>query len=207
MSPHAETSLNADRKAFVELMRHLKKIDPLRTVIMVQVENEAGNYGSVRDFSPAAQKLFDASVPASLVHALKTKAGTWQQVFGKDADEFFNAWSIASYIGKVAAARFFCKEILPGIACYIGGKHTYQSQYVSVSTAKGTAVLASDNMYLYENLDKHMPIAATLDADSNLRALDRMKQIASSPRLIIPGHDPTVFTRFSAAGDRVAKIE
>jgi len=99
------------------------------------------------------------------------------------------------------------QEIMPGIACYVGGKHTYQSQYVSVSTAKGTAVLASDNMYLYENLEKHVPIAATLDADSNLRAQDRMKQIASDPRLIIPGHDPAVFTRFPAAGDRVAKIE
>ena len=99
------------------------------------------------------------------------------------------------------------QEILPGIACFTGGKHTYQSQYVSVSTAKGTAVLASDNMYLYENLERHVPIAATLDPDSNLHAQDRMKQIASNPRLIVPGHDPAVFTRFPAAGDRVAKIE
>jgi glyoxylase-like metal-dependent hydrolase (beta-lactamase superfamily II) len=99
------------------------------------------------------------------------------------------------------------QEIMPGVACYIGGKHTYQSQYVSVSTAKGTVVLASDNMYLYENLDKHVPIAATLDPESNLRAQDRMKQIASDPRLIIPGHDPAVFAKFPAAGDRVAKIE
>ena len=100
MSPHATTTLEADRKAFVELMRHLKQVDSQRTVIMVQVENEAGTYGSVRDFSPAAQKLFNAPVPA----ALKTKAGNWQQVFGKDADEFFNAWSIADFVGRVAAA-------------------------------------------------------------------------------------------------------
>jgi len=99
------------------------------------------------------------------------------------------------------------QEILPGIACFIGGKHTFQSQYVSVSTAKGPVVLASDNMYLYENLEKHLPIAATLDPDSNLRAQDRMKQIANDPRFIIPGHDPAVFTKFPAAGDRVAKIE
>lgn len=104
MSPHSAAAFEADRKAFVELMRHLKQVDSRRTVIMVQVENEAGTYGSVRDFSRAAQKLIDASVPASLVQALKTRSGTWQQVFGKDADEFFNAWSIANYIGKVAAA-------------------------------------------------------------------------------------------------------
>jgi beta-galactosidase GanA len=104
MSPHAVTTLEADRKAFVELMRHLRQVDAQHTVIMVQVENESGTYGSARDYSPAAQKLFDAAVPVDLVHALKKKQGTWQQVFGKDADEFFHAWSIASYIGRVAAA-------------------------------------------------------------------------------------------------------
>jgi hypothetical protein len=30
--------------------------------------------------------------------------GTWRQVFGDDADEFFHAWSVARYIGYVAAA-------------------------------------------------------------------------------------------------------
>ena len=54
-------------------------------------------------------------------------------------------------------------------------------EYVGVSTGAGTVILASDNMYLYENLEKHVPIAATLDAASNLRAQDRMKQLAASP--------------------------
>jgi hypothetical protein len=68
-------------------------------------------------------------------------------------------------------------------------------------------VLASDNMYLYENLDKHTPIAATLDADSNLRAQDRMKQIAGNPKLIVPGHDPAVFERFPKISENVARID
>src|SRR5690242_9240317 len=109
--------------------------------------------------------------------------------------------------GRVQLVNGDDQQILPGIACFTGGKHTYQSQYVSVSTAKGTVVLASDNMYLYENLEKHVPIAQTLDADSNLRAQDRMKQIASNPRLIVPGHDPAVFTKFALVEPRVAKIE
>src|SRR5262249_43966921 len=77
------------------------------------------------------------------------------------------------------------QPVLPGIRCYTGGKHTYQSQYCSVSTRSGTVVLASDNMYLYENLEKHAPIAQTLDAASNLRAQDRMKQLAAKPEVII----------------------
>ena len=93
------------------------------------------------------------------------------------------------------------------MTCYIGGKHTYQSQYVGVKTKAGTVVLASDNMYLYENLEKHLPIAQTLDAASNLRAQDRMKQIAGSPRLIVPGHDPAMFERFAKVNERVVRIE
>ncbi|HEV7442060.1 MAG TPA: beta-galactosidase, partial [Steroidobacteraceae bacterium] len=104
LSPHATTTLAADRNAFVQLMRHLKEVDAQHTVIMVQVENESGTYGSVRDYSPAAQKLFAAAVPATLLRSLQRKPGTWQQVFGHDADEFFHAWSIASYIQQIAAA-------------------------------------------------------------------------------------------------------
>jgi len=108
--------------------------------------------------------------------------------------------------GKVGLVKGDAQAILPGITCYTGGKHTYQSQYVGVQTAAGTVVLASDNMYLYENLEKHVPIGATLDAISNLRAQDRMKQIAGRARMIVPGHDPAVFTRFPNLSPGVAKI-
>jgi glyoxylase-like metal-dependent hydrolase (beta-lactamase superfamily II) len=106
--------------------------------------------------------------------------------------------------GRVGLVNGDAQEILPGITCYTGGKHTYASQFVAVNTAGGTVVLASDNVYLYENLERHVPIAATLDADSNLRAQDRMKQLAGE--WVIPGHDPAVLTRFHANESGVAKI-
>lgn len=102
------------------------------------------------------------------------------------------------------------KEILPGITVYTGGRHTYASQYIGVRTAKGTVVLASDNAYTYENLAKHAPIAQTFapaDTIANVAAQDRMRHIASDPRLIVPGHDPEIFTRFPTPGSGVAKIE
>ncbi len=109
--------------------------------------------------------------------------------------------------GRVGLVNGDAQEIFPGITCYIGGKHTFQSQYVGVQTSAGTVVLASDNMYLYENLQKHAPIGATLDAASNLRAQDRMKQIAAKPELIIPGHDPAVFAKFPNPAPGVARIQ
>jgi glyoxylase-like metal-dependent hydrolase (beta-lactamase superfamily II) len=109
--------------------------------------------------------------------------------------------------GRVRLVDGDAKEILPGVTVYTGGRHTYASQYVGVNTKAGRMVIASDNLYLYENLDKHVPIAQTFDAKSNLAAQDRMKQLATIPRLIIPGHDPEVFVRFPKPGNGVARLD
>ncbi len=108
--------------------------------------------------------------------------------------------------GRVSFVNGDDQQILPGIHAYIGGKHTFASQFVTVPTASGTVVLASDNMYLYQNLDKHLPIAQTLDATSNLKAQDRMRSLASTPRLIVPGHDPQEFDRFPAIAPGIVEI-
>jgi len=108
--------------------------------------------------------------------------------------------------GRVALVNGDDQEIIPGLKVYTGGKHTWQSQYVGVQTRAGTVVLASDNMYLYENLDQRVPIAQTVDPIKNLLAQDRMKTLAASPRLIIPGHDPAVFERFEKVAPGVVRI-
>jgi glyoxylase-like metal-dependent hydrolase (beta-lactamase superfamily II) len=108
--------------------------------------------------------------------------------------------------GRVTFVNGDDQEIIPGITCYIGGKHTFQSQFVGVNSGAGKVVLASDNLYFYENLEKHVPIGTTLDAASNLRAQDRMRQIATSPELIVPGHDPAVFKKFPQVADRIVEI-
>jgi len=99
------------------------------------------------------------------------------------------------------------QEIIPGIVAYTGGKHTYASQYLGVATAAGTVVVASDSLYLYENLEKRLPLGATGDRNADLRVQTRMLSIASSPSLIVPGHDSAVFERFPKPGGGVAKIE
>jgi len=99
------------------------------------------------------------------------------------------------------------REILEGIRVYTGGKHTFASQYVTVATRSGPVVLASDNAYLFENLEGRLAIAQTLDAASNLEAQARMLRLAARPSLVVPGHDPAVFTRFPASGRGVARID
>jgi glyoxylase-like metal-dependent hydrolase (beta-lactamase superfamily II) len=112
--------------------------------------------------------------------------------------------------GRVTLVDGDAREIIPGITVYTGGRHTFASQYVGVTTAAGTVVLASDNAYVYANLATHTPIGVTFspgDTTTNRQALERMERIATSPRLIVPGHDPDVFIRFPTPGNGVARIQ
>ncbi|MGB7724665.1 MAG: beta-galactosidase, partial [Dehalococcoidales bacterium] len=121
LSSHCKANLEADKKAFTALCKHLKTKDGNdRTVIALQVENEPGIIGSDRDYSPAAQTVYDSKVPAKLIAAMKAagkgkiydiwqesggkKSGTWPELFGWEAGELMTAWSIASYIDAVSAA-------------------------------------------------------------------------------------------------------
>jgi beta-galactosidase GanA len=102
-TPLSRNTLEADKRAFVALMRHIRKIDPDHTVIMVQPQNEVGSYGSPRDFSPEANRLFAGPIPAELARKIG-KSGTWSQVFPDRPDQAFNAWYTARYIDEIAAA-------------------------------------------------------------------------------------------------------
>jgi glyoxylase-like metal-dependent hydrolase (beta-lactamase superfamily II) len=109
--------------------------------------------------------------------------------------------------GKVTLLTGDDETSISGIAFGVGGKHTWASQFVVADTRSGKVVIASDNMYLYENLDEHKAIAQTLDAVSNLRTQDRMRLLAATPRLLVPGHDTAVFSRFPAVSDRIVRID
>ncbi|WP_245531430.1 DUF5597 domain-containing protein [Asticcacaulis biprosthecium] len=109
LSPLYETTRDADKRAYVRMMEHIKAIDgSQRTVIMIQPQNEVGVYGTARDYSAKANALMAQPVPQALLTRLNKQPAAgqndWNSVFGKDADEFFHAWSIASYVDTIAAA-------------------------------------------------------------------------------------------------------
>ena len=108
--------------------------------------------------------------------------------------------------GRVKLVDGDDRQILPGIRVYTGGKHTFASQFVGVTTAHGTLILASDNAYLYKNIENGLPIAQTLDATANVAAQKRMVELAGDVTRVIPGHDPAVFTRFKLVAPNVAKL-
>jgi glyoxylase-like metal-dependent hydrolase (beta-lactamase superfamily II) len=111
--------------------------------------------------------------------------------------------------GRLTLVNGDNKEIIPGIRVYTGSKHTYNSQYVLVKSGKQHTVLASDNVWIYANLDHLIPPVktGTLDPAGYIRAMKRMKTLASSPKLIIPGHDGQVFQRFPFLSYGIVEIK
>lgn len=98
-------------------------------------------------------------------------------------------------------------EILPGIKVFIGSKHTFESQYVLVNSDSNPVIIASDNAWFYYNLISLLPIPFTFDSKAYSENLQRMKTMVSNMDLIIPGHDPLVFSKFPKVTDDVVKIK
>ena len=103
LSAVSEENMKADAKAFRAVMKHIREVDSAeQTVIMMQVENEAGILTTPRDYSPEANALFNGPIPQDLSNYLKKNknnlskdlakawkaagsktSGTWEEVFGK----------------------------------------------------------------------------------------------------------------------------
>ena len=125
LSVFSSRLMDADRAAFVALMKHLAAVDTDHRVIMVQVNNESGLLRDSRDRSPLAEAAWKQAVPPALTRYLadhrgtlkpeldavwarqnRRSAGTWAEVFGTDwqADEIFMAWHFGRYMEALAAA-------------------------------------------------------------------------------------------------------
>ncbi len=124
LSPFAKENCDADARAFIAFLRHLREIDGVNhTVIMVQVENEIGMIGDARDRSDIADRLFSQAVPMEFMqylqqrkeqllpefravweaHGFKSR-GSWEEVFGEGpgSEEMFMAWHFARYVDRIA---------------------------------------------------------------------------------------------------------
>jgi glyoxylase-like metal-dependent hydrolase (beta-lactamase superfamily II) len=87
-------------------------------------------------------------------------------------------------------------EVLPGIAVHPTGGHSAGLQFVTVETARGKVVLASDVTHFYENMETYRPFSTALHIGEMLDAFDTLRAHAATPQHIVPGHDPIVMRRY-----------
>ena len=90
-------------------------------------------------------------------------------------------------------------QVAPGIELTQVGGHTAGQAIVTVATATGPAVLASDAAHYYEELDLDRPFVAVADLAGMYAAFDQVRELAAEPgALLVAGHDPLVAERFPA---------
>ena len=83
-------------------------------------------------------------------------------------------------------------EVAEGVTVHCLGGHSRGLQAVRVRTEAGWLCLASDATHYYENVFENKPFPIVVDLEDMLRGFARLHELASSPQLIIPGHDPLV---------------
>ena len=89
-------------------------------------------------------------------------------------------------------------EFAPGVWLHHVGGHTAGLQVVRVHTRVGWLVLASDAFHFYANRDLKSPFPIVFHVGDMLTAFERVTRLADDERLIVPGHDPLVRSRFPA---------
>jgi len=89
--------------------------------------------------------------------------------------------------------------LAPGIELIEVGGHTPGQLIVTVAVpGGGTAVLASDALHFYEEVERDRPFAILADLPAMYRAYDTLAQLASQPGThLVAGHDPAVRDRFA----------
>jgi glyoxylase-like metal-dependent hydrolase (beta-lactamase superfamily II) len=78
------------------------------------------------------------------------------------------------------------------------GGHTVGTQAVRVRAAGRVLVLASDAVHFMEELDRDMPYSIVADLPAMYRSYDRLRELAVSGAVIIPGHDSSTVARFAS---------
>ena len=96
--------------------------------------------------------------------------------------------------------------LAPGIELIEVGGHTPGQLVAAVATpAGGTAVLASDALHFYQEVEHDRPFAIVADLPAMYRAYDTLAQLAAQPGTqLVAGHDPEVRVRFAPYGPLLA---
>lgn len=115
----------------------------------------------------------------------------------------FDLSDVTAMVAKVYAERVIfhdgTAEIAPNLTVHKVGGHSRGLQIVRVLTRRGWVVLGSDAAHFYANFEQGRPFPVLESVSDMLEGFNTMRQLASSPRHIIPGHDPLVIARYPGA--------
>jgi glyoxylase-like metal-dependent hydrolase (beta-lactamase superfamily II) len=98
------------------------------------------------------------------------------------------------------------RQILPGIHCLLSPGHTVALQTVAVNTARGTAIVGSDCAHVFRNYQEDWPSALIVDLVGWMKTYDNVRERASSPDLLFPGHDRLLMENYPAVARDITRL-
>jgi len=93
------------------------------------------------------------------------------------------------------------RPIAPGIELIQVGGHTPGQAVVTVATAGGPVVLASDAVHYFEELERDRPFSIVASLADMYAAFDQIRELAHGGARVVAGHDPLVAERFGHPAD------
>ncbi len=165
--------------------------DAIENVIITHMHYD--HSGTVRDLSNAQLQLQEREL----------RWVTSSEMFERSAQGSFETDDVVNVVRGLYDRRLELHkgawQFAPGVEVHLVPGHTPGIQVVSVNTARGKVVLASDSTHYYENMETGEPFATTYDAAQVREGFKKLHELADSSRHIIPGHDPLVMQRSPAA--------
>ena len=156
--------------------------------------DNARNGGAAEDF------------PRAMLHV---SAIGWKDNLARRTDAGWNSYvdfAFSDFIERqrqVGRVRLVDSHtVFPGLrTVYLGG-HSECSQAVLVDTAEGTAIFASDELYLYQLLEENI-LPKILTTEHRYRnAIRRLVELVeSNDGILIPSHDSRVWQAYETTGD------
>lgn len=114
----------------------------------------------------------------------------------------FEADDVTAMVRKVFDGRVTFHDgdqnLAPGISVHHVGGHSKGLQVVRVWTRRGWMVVASDASHFYANMNEGRAFFLVHDHEKTLEGYNRLRELASDPRAIIPGHDPILLGEYPA---------
>lgn len=190
---HAEAARRG-RKLTLEPHEALKRIgiDPEKVPDVVITHLHYDHAGTMPDFKAAKFHIQDAEVAYATGRCMCE--GAMRVPFTAD--------HVCELVKNVYSGRVAFHDgdgqIAPGVTVHHCPGHSKGLQSIRVKTQSGYVVLASDAVHFYENIEKRKPFFITIDVDATLRTYTRLEAMATSPKHVVPGHDPQILRRYPA---------
>jgi glyoxylase-like metal-dependent hydrolase (beta-lactamase superfamily II) len=150
--------------------------------------------------------------PAAALHLqeLEMRYATGRSMCSECFRGAYEAEDVAGMVRRVYEGRVRFHdgdtELYPGISLHLIGGHTMGLQVVRIATRGGWLVLASDASHFYANMEQARPFPIVWSVAEMIDGYARLRQLAASPRHIIPGHDPLVLERYPAPADSLRGV-